>query len=267
MREVEITEYKTILTELLIEVDRICRKHDIKYSLIAGTLLGAVRHHGFIPWDDDIDIAMPYEDYDKFAKVIQDYKYELNFIRIDEGHKTCFPYGKICNPKTVVFEGNLKPIEGYGAYIDVFPIINIPEKKAVPYNKYYKKYLTLYRLASYSMLTKYTKSNNLVKNFGRAVEFYFTRYIRPEWLVKKIMRDMVKINTTYCNSKKKAILWERFVYPSELFENQQEVEFEGHMFFGTNNPDAFLKEMFGDYMKLPPESERILKHGLKCFYK
>ena len=82
MRKVEIDEYRKIITDVLMRIDTICRENGLKYALYAGTLLGAVRHGGFIPWDDDIDIVMKRDDYDKLATIIKENsQYNLNFIR------------------------------------------------------------------------------------------------------------------------------------------------------------------------------------------
>ena len=99
-KQLTMEEYKQVELGILIKIDKICREHNINYFLYAGTLLGAVRHQGFIPWDDDIDISMLREDYDKLAKIIQNGDYGINFIRIEENPDTIYPYGKICDTTT-----------------------------------------------------------------------------------------------------------------------------------------------------------------------
>ena len=121
MREVSMDEYKQLLVGVLEKIDYICRSNNLQYSIFYGTLLGAVRHHGFIPWDDDVDIVMPIEDYDLFCDLVRKGSYGINIIRPEENMDTCFPFGKVCDIRTSIQESNLGPIEGYGAYVDVFP--------------------------------------------------------------------------------------------------------------------------------------------------
>ena len=114
MKEMSTEEYKRVIFDVLLRVDRICRDNNIRYSLAYGTLIGAVRHHGFIPWDNDIDVIMPYEDYDKLALLINSgIDKTLHIIRIEERDDTCFPFGKICHSGTKLVEGNIQGLEDY----------------------------------------------------------------------------------------------------------------------------------------------------------
>ena len=112
MKRLSVEEYKQIEIEILIKVDKICRENNINYFLFAGTLIGAVRHKGFIPWDDDIDISMLRSDYDKLAYIIQNNDYGLNFIRIEENPDTIYPYGKICDKSCLFSEQRCKACPG-----------------------------------------------------------------------------------------------------------------------------------------------------------
>ena len=157
MKELTIDEYKKVLLDVLIQVDKICEEHQLKYAIAYGTLLGAVRHHGYIPWDDDVDIIMPRDDYDKLAHILNTENRAINFIRIEENKDTCFPFGKICAKNTTIKETNLLPIKGYGAYIDVFPMCRLPiTGRWLDYKKWHK----YVRLASYSKLGKIRKGSN-----------------------------------------------------------------------------------------------------------
>ena len=112
MKELTLDEYKKVLLSILVKIDEICRRNNLTYCLQAGTLLGAVRHKGFIPWDDDVDIMMPYEDYDKLSSILNTGNYDINMIRIEENKDTCYPFGKVCAKNTILQEGNLQPIKG-----------------------------------------------------------------------------------------------------------------------------------------------------------
>ena len=257
-------DFKSILLGILCKVDKICRDHDITYSLHFGTLLGAVRHNGFIPWDDDIDIMMPLEDYDKLCSIIRNGNYGINFIRIEEQKDTCFPFGKICDCSTSIIEGNLKPIAGYGAYIDVFPQYRIP-KDSKKWNNW-KKWQLLQRIGAYSKLSTYTKTSNARINMGRKIEFYLSRLFSTKKVIEKLANTSRKADRLGRSHEfLYGDLWEKYRFNPGIFHNQMEVEFEGHKFFGTNCPDKVLSYLYGDYMQLPPEEDRIPIHNLKCF--
>lgn len=263
--EADLQEYKKIILNVLIKVDRICRANNLRYSLFYGTLLGAIRHHGFIPWDDDIDIIMPIEDYDKLANIISECDYGLNFIRPEENEDTCFPFGKVCDTSTRIIEGNLGQIEGYGAYIDIFPFFKIPPEKKWSRTA---KWSTPRRFASYAKLKKIRKTTSLITNVGRTVEFIITRMMNPRKLALIPMRDGRKANT-FVNENKTdylyGVLFHASRFPKEIFDNQVEADFEGYPMMCTNNPDQNLTIFFGDYMKLPPEEQRVSHHNIICY--
>ena len=264
-REVGLEEYKDIILYVLLKVDAICRENGLKYSLFYGTLLGAVRHKGYIPWDDDIDIIMPIEDFDKLADIIREKDYGLNFISPEDNEDTCFPFGKVCNTSTSIVETNLGEIKGYGAFIDIFPFYKVPVGKK--WNNP-AKYKLLRRLASYAKLKKYRKTGDFKKNMGRLLEFAISRILDPRRLALRIMRDGRKANNLVDTNKLDFFygeLYESVRFPKEIFENQQEVEFEGYSMFGTSNPHENLSLWFGDYMKLPPEEQRIPHHNIVCY--
>lgn len=129
MRKIEIEEYKERVLEVLVKIDKICRANEFTYMLFYGTLLGAVRHKGFIPWDDDIDIVMPRDDYYKLGKYIVEHpELELNYIDVSNRDDTFYYCAKVCDAKTVVNESRYRHINGYGAFVDVFPFDYLPEK-------------------------------------------------------------------------------------------------------------------------------------------
>lgn len=264
-REVSLDEYKQLILGVLLKVDSICRENNLKYTLFYGTLLGAVRHEGFIPWDDDIDIAMPIEDYDKLAEIIHNGDYGINFIRPEENIDTCFAFGKVCDTRTIIYESNVADIVGYGAYIDIFPFVKIPF--AHKWDNY-KKWEIFRRLASYSHLKKYTKTKSFIKNIGRSLEFHLGKLLDGRKLALKSMRDEREANSYTNNNHIEygyGVLWHPQRFPKDMFENQKEVKFEGYTVYGTSDDDSVLSTEFGDYMKLPPEDQRIPHHNILCY--
>lgn len=264
MKQVSIEEYKKILLNILIKVDQICRENNIQYFLFAGTLLGAIRHKGFIPWDDDIDISMMREDYDKLARIIQNGTYGLNFIRIEENNDSIYPFGKICDSSTVLVERNFKSVSGYGAYIDVFPFDYMPDSKE-EMTKISKKWFRKYKFLMHSARTSYEKTNSPILNIKRALVFAIATRFETYNLVTEMNEALKKMNDkkTHCVG----LAWWKNAWLAEDFLETSEVDFEGHKFMAPKNPDRVLKTHFGDYMKLPPEDQRVLKHQLQCYYK
>ena len=263
MIEMSAEEYKKVILDVLLRIDKICREQNIKYSLAYGTLIGAVRHKGFIPWDNDIDIIMPFDDYDKLASLInKGVDDKLHIIRVEERSDTCFPFGKVCHTETKLIEGNIKGLEDYGAYVDIFPFGYIPSD--FKQNNKWKKYYLFQRMASYSMSDTYNKTSSPFKNVGRFIELKAAHLIGTSKLVHLVCDKAREFNRTKTDTI--GILFDKAFYDSDLFDNQVEVEFEGHRFFGTKNPDDTLRRYYGDYMTPPPISKQRGSHLLKCYY-
>lgn len=263
MKRLSVEEYKQVELNILIKVDKICREKNINYFLFGGTLIGAVRHKGFIPWDDDIDISMLREDYNRLAYVIQNEDYGLNFLRIEENSDTIYPYGKICDKNTVIEEMNFKNVVGYGVFIDVFPFDYLPEDKQAR-TKLKRKYFRMYQLLTHSSRTGYVKTNSVITNIKRSLAFHLSKMFNTNYLVNKMNSDFIELNAQKSNLV--GLAW-AFAWSIEDYQSTSEVMFEGHSFLAPKNPDRVLKTHFGDYMKLPPENERVIKHTLICYKK
>lgn len=254
----EIYESQQISLEILLEFRRVCETLGLRYYLTAGTLLGAVRHKGFIPWDDDIDVAMPRKDYDVFVRegqkllgeglFLQDYHSEPNFPRY---------YAKICKNETTVLipaEQGL-PIHR-GVFIDIFPLDLCPENDHMA--KAFFKMMELIKCALFFRI-----DNTFVCKYRK-------RYMRFLWSC-----------LCRCPNKRLYLLWkivrqgaerisagERFCtvdgshgfpaesYRAEWFSQTVELEFEGHSFPAPGGWEKLLENMYGDYMTPPPEEDR-----------
>ena len=236
-----LRDAQLIMLETLIEVDRICKKYNIKYWLVSGTLLGAVRHKGFIPWDDDLDIAMPLEDYNRFLSIA---KKELSinmFLQIYETDSE-FPYdfAKIRNSKGKIIEKHEKDkIIKYnqGIFIDIFPAITI--KRGFFFKYLYKFNFLIIKLFSYKYLNQSFIRRNLIKLFDNMMHQGFD-----------------------CNTCK--VIWSaklpalNFYIDYNLIFPLTNIEFEGNNFFAPYDSEEMLKILFGkDYMQLPPKDKRL----------
>lgn len=267
MRKLSIEEYKSLVLEVLVKIDKICRENGLTYMLMYGTLIGAVRHQGFIPWDDDIDIAMPRADYYKLENIIEKQNVGLNFLTIDNCPDTIYPYGKICDTKTIIKEKNFKQVNGYGAFVDVFPLDYMPDDQKER-EKYCKSCRKLIIWITHSSRTSYEHSRNLKTNLLRALAFWAGKAINTQRLIRKLDGTLKRFDQEHETTSFIGIPWGYYaenLYPAYLLEELTEVKFEGHPFFAPKEYDKVLRMRYGDYMKLPPENERVFLHSLECY--
>lgn len=264
MEYMDLSEYKKVVLNVLVKIDAICRDNEINYFLVSGTLLGAVRHNGFIPWDDDIDIGMLRQDYNSLARIIQQGDYGLNFIRIEEHSDCIYPYGKICDINTIMAEKNFRPVGGYGAFVDVFPLDYLPNDRRTR-EKLINKSFGVFQLLTHSARTGYERDASRITNVKRMVAFYISRLINTARLIRKINAELISMNET--KTEYLGFVLDKMVYYAEDFMETSEVHFEGYKFLAPKNFDRVLKMEYGDYMKLPPENQRKPEHQLFCCYK
>jgi len=263
MRKLSSVEYKEVLLSILTRIDSICRENGLKYMLAYGTLLGAVRHKGFIPWDDDVDIVMFPDDYIKLREIINSGKFDLVFIDPISCPSTIFPFGKICDTNTTIKEGEFQHVEGYGAFIDVFPLTYISDDP-VEQKRISRKYHNIERIIQHSSMTNYGKTDSFKKNISKIIAFYFSKLFNTQKLCRKVYDFFFSMNNTVTNHV--CVLWGA-VYNSDLFNEIIDMEFEGLSFSVPAKYNEVLTVNFGDYMKLPPEEERVNRHQIECYMK
>lgn len=250
LRTLQLTEL-----ELLQEVDRICNKCGIHYNIIAGTLLGAVRHGGYIPWDDDADVALLRSEYNKFVDAC---KTELDTTRfyfqdhnVTPGYR--WGYGKLRRKDTLFLREHQEhmPYE-QGVFIDVFPLDYVPDnylaRAVCNFHCYiYRKFFwsevgriadkSAFKRALFTLMSKVPE---------RTLKASFNRYIQRR---DRKPTDWVRILTFPTPNK-------AYGYRTEWYENSAPINFEGITFIGIKDYDAYLSFKFGNYMQLPPENQR-----------
>ena len=256
-RKMQITQIP-----LIAEVDRVCRKHDIRYTISCGTLLGAVRHKGYIPWDDDADITMLREDFEKFRKVAHEMDPEIAFY---QDHYTdpeyLWEYPKIRRTGTKFIRVGQEHIKcKTGVAIDIFPLDDVPNSligqiiqdidccllRKILYARVGKVNCKGIEKLWYSFLSLFS-----VDYVFKRVEKYASKSSNssPNRVRLLLFKSFGKLYT-------KHPMKERYSMPKEWFLERAEYEFEGHQFYGIKDYDAFLKYMYDDYMTLPPEEKR-----------
>lgn len=265
MKELTLREMQLAELDILIAFDKICRENGINYTLDGGTLLGAIRHKGFIPWDDDVDVSMSRPDYEKFYKLVTENKDvlpdNLEFIT-DRGEKARVPFFKIVDKKFSIVSEIGECCENL--WIDIFPFDGYPldDKKAYAFWKKGRKYrrIVLYNYANCS------KKRGL-KKLGLKL---FSAYARAYGYARAI-RKIEKLAKKYPYSGAECIgpfQWSLYGIktrlPADSFEHFVSVEFEGREFMAIARWEEYLKGMYGDYMQLPPENKRHT-HSVKAY--
>ena len=267
MKKIEDDELKLIEFRLLCDVDLLCREKGFNYSLAYGTLLGAVRHKGFIPWDDDIDIFMKRETYEKFINYCLNNKTDFNIIT----HLNCdwyrYPFAKICMPGTVIEEENTFNDGKLGVYIDLFPIdvLGYTKSEAI-----YRKTEFIRSLITAANWKKYfrSKSHSFLYEPLRILFYGLTRIIKTNDLVEKIekpFRNMTNTKGAYCGNIFSAYR-ESEVVSQEIYNEYTEIEFEGKNFMCIKNYELYLSNLYGDYMKLPPLEKQVTHHMFNSWW-
>ena len=237
--------------EILLEVDRICKDNNITYQLHAGTLLGAVRHKGFIPWDDDIDILMPIKDYNKFCKVCRSNLNEDYFLQTILTDKFNHFFAKVRKNGTQMVEEGLCNLKSQGIWIDIFPLVKV-DKSTSWLSKHNKRLHSLRRFLKKVNSTAPLKQLTIDKKLLR---------LMPKRLIHAVAgiysRLLFHNNKRYdacCCLDGGDCFQSRF--PSDLFDETCEVEFEGHLFPAPKQYDKYLTMAYGDYMTPPPPEKR-----------
>lgn len=264
MRKLTSEEIKIEAYNILLWFHNYCEKYNLKYSLAYGTLLGAIRHRDFIPWDDDIDVYMPREDYNKFLKLTQNIVNEKYIILSFENNQDyIYPFAKVYNNRTLIKEETCMKIP-LGIYIDIFPLDKIPlDSRELNFYKLKIEILTKFLIFS----TNKAKSKNFLKNIIKKGLFV----ICSIYGFKKILKKMEKIRKYYDKFPNKYISFisgdiTKSKIEKNCFKRLIKVKFRGNDFYCYENYDILLKNIYGDYMTLPPMEKRV-NHNMKAFYK
>lgn len=244
---------------ILNEIDRICSENDLRYSLAYGTLLGAVRHKGFIPWDDDIDILMPREDYDRFLSMFNQIA-GSEFILVTDENSPDYNnnFAKVKMDRTVFIQSEAQKTCAFhkGIFVDVFPMDRRAPKGLADKIQYFAFALNLLYNRGY------TSGAGGVLGLGEKVLLG----IVPKKHYRKLSIAAGRFSRRW-NSRSSASLIApsqlescRIFYPAEAFDRLTTLQFGGRCYPAFQDYDTILRLEFGDYMQLPPLEERVWKH-------
>lgn len=237
----DLKQAQQIMLEGLVCFDAICQKHQLKYWLDSGTLLGAVRHQGFIPWDDDIDISMPLEDYLKFQEVAADELEDGMFLQTSRTDPTFpFDYMKIRNAQATIVEFHEEGKSvGYhqGVFVDIFPMLAIPNSRF---------HLWFYR---FSFAT---------------IRFFSAKQLNLPWVRGLFVKALLKLHKGWEDNKNIVIYGGEMPDVAAAFDMDSvfpltEGEFEGRQFSVPHSAKAYLEAIYSfNFMELPPEDKRTI---------
>ena len=265
--------WNAVIIDVLSVFIRICEAQGLRYFCAGGTAIGAVRHQGMIPWDDDIDVFMPRPDYDRFLA--------LAAHSMPEGYEVLSPYAtkdypmyfaKMCNARTTLLENERIPCV-FGLYIDIFPLDGACDDVETCYRekRRFKRLMNkLEAVSTHNSFGEYVGLLTKRREWGRfavkTVAFCCRSWLR-RWLLKQM--DSIAYGHDYALSSRvvtySGAYQRQEIYPKAWLETPQMFAFEGIMVNLPHDYDAYLRHFFGDYMTLPPVEQRA-SHHQKVFF-
>ena len=265
--------WNAVIIDVLSAFIRICEAQGLRYFCAGGTAIGAVRHQGMIPWDDDIDVFMPRPDYDRFLR--------LAAQSMPEGYEVLSPYAtkdypmyfaKMCNARTTLLENERIPCV-FGLYIDIFPLDGACDDVETCYREKRRFKRLMNKLEAVSTRNSFGEYIGLLakrREWGRfavkTVAFCCRSWLR-RWLLKQM--DSIAYGHDYALSSRvvtySGAYQRQESYPKAWLETPQMFAFEGLMVNLPHDYDAYLRHFFGDYMTLPPVEQRA-SHHQKVFF-
>lgn len=261
----KLTAVQQILLGYLLEIDRICKKHNIKYFLAGGTLLGAIRHHGIIPWDDDADVMMLREDYERFLKVVQEEVPDNIFLQIpstEKGNHNAFAKLRINNTMFATLHTRKFLDMHNGVFFDI-----LTHDKTANHKWSQKLHINLTMMTRAIVFRKWGKtrivsggSHPLLCEIGN-----FAKYLVPmpvaEWMQEKVLRFFGHRKSDYLYDGMGRNL-KRGPFPKEWLDEVIYVDFDGYQFPVPKEYDKYLTWLYGDYMEMIPVSTRRTSHSI-----
>jgi len=269
-RIIQLEEYKEIVNGVLSYIKEFCRKNNITYYLAYGSLLGAVRHKGFIPWDDDVDIIMDRENFERFTSCMRQENhpyYKLAWLT--EQKEYDLPLPKVVDTRTELEQAGRKSNLRIGAWVDILIIDDVPddpvkrEKVLCKFNWYEH----IWAWSQYDSLS--VRNAKSLRSFVKCMIYRVLALPGSRFWSKQLYRLAKRYNgknsgyfsaLTFSGGKRKA-------YRKDWLGKGAEVEFEGERYTAPENWDAYLTHAYGDYMTLPPKEKQVSNHSFNVYYK
>lgn len=274
MNKLSLPEIQKSSFEVLVDVARFCEENNIKYFLMYGTLLGAVRHGGFIPWDDDVDIMMHREDYERFLRAFPaSYSGELKLKIFNRDVVDDYPYmiSRVSNTNYVINTQNEKDV-GMGTFIDIYPLDYVGESELLVkcVGAYYGVLSSLFYLKTRISAPK--SSNKKIKSILKKILSGILSLVKTDSLRKMFFEEKLRSRIGKKGRYYAPLVWMTSQYKRNIFtsfkvESLRKESFEGVDFFVPVESKLLLSEYYGDFMSLPPEKDRVPHHEYNAYRK
>ncbi len=272
-KEISISEFKSIAYGVLEYFKFVCEKYGIFYSLSFGTVLGAVRHNGFIPWDDDIDVCVMRQDYTKLIDAFNrenNQQFKVVCTEIDPNYS--LPHMKVIDTRTILYQEGRRNNYQLGIWIDVFALDNVPDDldERRKYIQKLERYQDIWTLLEYKSNNEHLKIKSYSRQILKKLRAIVHRYDSFKWA-----RKLEKLSKKYQNVKTKEVgVLSFFPYDrnKSIFDRDFILKTTPHLFEHSEFPipsdyDTYLTKVYGNYMELPPVEKRVTHHNYKVMYK
>lgn len=255
-------QIKVVLAEMFAWFHQFCQENHLRYYILGGTMLGAVRHQGFIPWDDDVDVGMPRADFQRMEQLLRESPNDIYVLETPNSEKPDFFYtfGKLYDTRTTLVENTRVPVKR-GVYLDIFPLDGAGDSR----EEGLKLFAPIKRRMELllAMTTGIRKGRKFYKNAGiialRCIPWWV---LDPKNLLHDIQRRCARKDFDCCAwiSNYSGAYWEKEIMPRAVFGEPTEYIFENMRVYGVRDYEAYLTSLYGDWRQLPPVEKRVSHH-------
>ena len=261
MKELSSEELKIIQLEILDVTTAFCDAHNINYWLDSGTLLGAIRHNGYIPWDDDIDLGMLRPDFDRFLQLFNGENTRYKAYCIENNKQFYYPHAKVLDCNTVLYEPDEDGLK-LSVNIDVFVYDNAPDDDAVV-KKMYDRRDRLRKWHSRRLFSK--PHGSFLRRVATAMALKVLYFLPEYYFTEKMTENSKRYKDIETKRVGNFTSYTRMICDKGVFDLFEDHEFEGKMYKVPIGYDAWLRAFYGNYMELPPAEKRISHHSFKAY--